>query len=250
MEGVCECARPRPNRTETAYHCGHINQFSKPPDFQSVKWGAGSSRTIWLSGVCPSALSDPRKTSCLRKPTYRRENEQKERRRDFSNAGISRARLSLPCSYSPWGYPLRVRRRPEPSNRGPQPSATAAAGAARGCTRASPEEAGENRPTAGPCLAMMKAVAAGRAAGLRRPSGFCGAARSLCAGGWEGSGIAHVVGAMANETPDATALVVPHQGVRWSYSELHDRARSLASGFSVAGGPPPPPPHTHRHPHR
>ena len=39
----------------------------------------------------------------------------------------------------------------------------------------------------------------------------------------------------ANVAPDAPALIVPHQGVHWSYRELRDKAHSLATGLQVTG---------------
>ena len=39
----------------------------------------------------------------------------------------------------------------------------------------------------------------------------------------------------ATVAPHAPALIVPHQGVHWSYHELRDKARSLATGLQVTG---------------
>ena len=39
----------------------------------------------------------------------------------------------------------------------------------------------------------------------------------------------------ADTAADAPALIVPHQGVHWSYQELRDKAHSLATGLQVTG---------------
>ena len=39
----------------------------------------------------------------------------------------------------------------------------------------------------------------------------------------------------ADDAADAVALVVPHQGVSWSYGELRTKAHSLAAGLHVSG---------------
>eukprot|EP01043_Picozoa_sp_COSAG02_P082941 COSAG02_NODE_21060_length_804_cov_1.412766_1_plen_221_part_00 len=39
----------------------------------------------------------------------------------------------------------------------------------------------------------------------------------------------------ADTAGDAPALIVPHQGVHWSYQELRDKAHSLATGLQVTG---------------
>jgi non-ribosomal peptide synthetase component E (peptide arylation enzyme) len=39
----------------------------------------------------------------------------------------------------------------------------------------------------------------------------------------------------ADIAADAPALIVPHQGLEWSYQELRDKAHSLATGLQVTG---------------
>ena len=47
--------------------------------------------------------------------------------------------------------------------------------------------------------------------------------------------IGGLIEATATSLPEATALIVRHQGIRWSYAELLARVDDLARGFLGAG---------------
>ncbi len=50
-----------------------------------------------------------------------------------------------------------------------------------------------------------------------------------------GMTVGDVLDRAAEKWPDSEALVVGHQGIRWSWSELHTRARDLAAGLLALG---------------
>ena len=50
-----------------------------------------------------------------------------------------------------------------------------------------------------------------------------------------GMTVGDVLDRAAAKWPDSEALVVGHQGIRWSWRELHSRARALASGLLALG---------------
>lgn len=80
------------------------------------------------------------------------------------------------------------------------------------------------------------------APGLRRPAAPCAAAASVprrhSSSSSGGGLVAAALDRRADAAPDAAALLVPHQGICWSYGELRTRARSLAAGLQVAGYAP------------
>jgi non-ribosomal peptide synthetase component F len=47
--------------------------------------------------------------------------------------------------------------------------------------------------------------------------------------------IGELLAATASRLPDATALIVRHQSIRWTYAELLARVDDLARGFVAAG---------------
>ena len=63
--------------------------------------------------------------------------------------------------------------------------------------------------------------------------------KSYLHGGGEPPLLGRTVGGLLDDAvvrwPDREALVVPHQGVRWSWRELRDRSRSLAAGLLALG---------------
>jgi fatty-acyl-CoA synthase len=50
-----------------------------------------------------------------------------------------------------------------------------------------------------------------------------------------GKTVGEVLDQSASRFPDHPALIVPHQGIRWSWSELRSKARSLGSGLLALG---------------
>jgi len=50
-----------------------------------------------------------------------------------------------------------------------------------------------------------------------------------------GETIGHVFNRIAKENPDNEAVVSVHQGVRWTYSEFHERVDHLAKGLMALG---------------
>jgi len=50
-----------------------------------------------------------------------------------------------------------------------------------------------------------------------------------------GETIGALLDRVAAATPNATALVVRHQQVRWTYRELRDRSNDLAAGLMALG---------------
>ena len=85
---------------------------------------------------------------------------------------------------------------------------------------------------------LRRAAPTPRRALLRPPRAAAAAEAAAAPRRHSSSVVAAELDQRADAAPDDAALVVPHQGIRWSYGELRTRAQSLAAGLHVAGYAP------------